>query len=259
MNLLDSPWFLQMAETQARTPADRLVAVFRVIAQWVAAPGVRDQLARDHAEQPLAGHAELRRYLHDTAAAARAANPGVLASQLVILLQGALAEELRNPQAQAMQGAVQAAQAIVASTCRAGRHWQRARLFGGALAASLLAGVLTLHGWSSAQPVTPAPLAAAHAQPRTAGLSPETLSAALLLHDRIEQGICPAPQLIAMNQDQVAAYQRIASLSLAGSAQADDDRLRAFLHWYASTRASECYMAPANGHTTVAWVTRTAR
>lgn len=257
MDLLDSPWFLQMVEKQGKAPAERLLAVFRVIAQWIAAPGMRELLAQQHAATPLALHAhtQLRHFLLDTAAAARAASPAILANQLVILLQGALAEELRNPGAQAMQGALQAAEAVISSACRS--RVPRLKLFTGALAASLLAGMLTLHAWNWSQAPTPGMLAVAAvpAAQRAASISPETISAVLLLRSRLEQGICPAPELLVMTQEQIVAYQEIVNLQLSDDAHVDWNNMRAFMNWYANTRSSGCYMAPANGHTTVAWVT----
>lgn len=260
MNLLDSPWFLQLVEKQSKAPADRLVAVFRVIGLWISAPGVRELLLQQYGGErySLRGHDHLRRFLSDTAISARATNPATLTNQLVILLQGAIAEELRNPEAQAMQGAIQAAQAVVLTTCRSRRVWQRYALFAGAAAASLLAGVLILPlqvqpdaalARLASAPATPAP---PRASPH---ISPDTISAVLLLRSRLEQGICPSPQLLAMTQDQLAAYQEIVSLHFADNANVDWNNMHAFMDWYANALSTECYMAPANGHTTVAWVT----
>ena len=267
MNLLESQWFFQMVERGGKTPAEKLVAIFGITETWISAPGIRDLFLQAYPEQASSLHAfgELKQFLSGLAASAKFEKPEVLASHLIILLQGAIVEELRNPDTRALAEAAKAAQAVVARSSAPGKRKVYMRLSAAGLAASLLVAVAVWHSMerpaSAAYTYTYTPTslisAQAAASPFT-GASPSEMEAVLALHEEIEKGACPAPQFLAMPQGQVTAYMNAINFRTPENPAMDRENLRAFLTWFNSARASECYYRPANGHTTVAWVPRQA-
>lgn len=266
MKLLESPWFFRMVEAQAKTPAERLVAVFSVTEAWISAPGIREKISRDYAEHShaLYSNIELKEFLTATAMSAKAQNPASLVIQLVILLQGAIAEEMRNPEMHAIAEASKAARAVVAKACRGDRkRGLRDHMLGGLAASMLVAAIGYYPAMRLRQPDDTHPALAAHqnsfiapASSRSGGASPDSVYAVLALQEQIQNGTCPAPQLLALPPGQVTAYMNIINFRTPDNPAADRENIRAFLAWFDKTRSSECYSPPANGHTTVAWVSR---
>lgn len=254
MELLESTWFFKMVEQQGRTPRQRLLAVFRVLESWLTAPGIRDQIRASHSPaQPLYHNQTLKDFLTRMAVAARAQHPASLANQLILLLQGAIAEDLRNPGAGAIGEAGKAADAIIAQSCATHRTAWRWTL--GGIAASVTALVITYPAvplpWVPAP--HPAGIPAVAATPLPA-YSPDNIEAVLALQEQIVKGVCPPPQLLALTPGQATAYLNVINFRTPDDPVADSKNLRAFLAWFDQNRKSECYQPPINGHTTVAWV-----
>lgn len=259
MELLESPWFFRMVEQQEKTPEKRLLAVFSITETWMSAPGIRDRLQASRPPGCVLYHCDnLKAFLTSTATAARARNPVSLANQLVILLQGAIAEELRNPDARAIGEAGKAARAIIGESCS--RRQVRPRHALGGIAAAALVAVLGFYTgahapWSPVASQTIAQLTPESRQARPGiAFNPDSVEAVLALQEQINKGVCPAPQLLALPQGQVTAYMNVIQFRTPDDPVADREHLRAFLAWFERTRASECYQPPSNGHTTVAWV-----
>ena len=258
MNPLESPWFFRMVESEAKAPVDRLLAVFRVTANWMAAPGIRDALVESYASQGSGMHAgvKLKEFLSGLAVSAGVEKPDVLASHLVILLQCAIAEELRDPEQHAMAHAAHAARAVIAQSRAHIRRRRLALLSAGGIAATVLA---TVMGWQLLMPFQqPAvtntlALASGKALLLPTGISPSDMEAVLALHEQLERGVCPAPQLLALPPGQMTAYMNVINFRSPENPVADRENIKAFLAWYELARARECYFAPKNGHTTVAW------
>lgn len=257
MELLESAWFFRMVEQQGKTPMQRLQAIFSVTETWLAAPGMRERMLAGPATAPLYGCHGLRAFLTGIATAAHAEQPASLASQLVILLQGAIAEEIRNPHVRAIAEAGKAAQAIIAQACPQPR--KRRNLLLGGIAATLALGI----GLHLALTPSALPRAASKTGPlvlvsspatRATTLNPDSIDAVLALQELIQKGVCPAPELMALPPGQVTAYMNVIQFRTPEDPVADRENIRAFLAWFERTRASQCYQPPANGHTTVAWV-----
>jgi hypothetical protein len=254
MDLLVSPWFFKMVEQHGRTPAQRLLAVFSVLESWLAAPGIREQLLAAHTSDLFLYHNRpFKDFLTRIAVAARARQPASLVNQLMILLQGALAEDLRNPKAGAIGEAGKAAHAIIAEACptrRTAWHWAVGGIAAAVTAVVLIYPVAHFSWMPQASPGAATMLVAA----RQAPYNPDSIEAALALQEQIAKGVCPAPQLLALPPGQVTAYMNAINFRTPDDPIADRENLRAFLAWFEKTRSSECYQPPVNGHTTVAWV-----
>lgn len=244
MQLLESEWFFRMVERQSRTASGRLVAVFHVTEQWISAPGIREQIRDVSFIQP-----SLEDYLIRTAGAAGAANPDGLSAQLLMLLQGAITEELRNPGAHALQYAAAAAEVVVAQACRKNRN---KRVLQWSVVASMVTVGLAAILWSAQMPAMKQ-LAVAHEPDTTfmrtvvpvpGGVDPRAMAATFSLQKKVEHGICPAPHLRNLPTSQVAAYMNVISYRTPENPLADRVNLEAFLAWYEQTLARECYYPP---------------
>lgn len=263
MQLLESAWFFRMVEQQGKTPAQRLLAIFSITETWISAPGIRESmlLKPEATQRSLYACGQLKQFLSGIARDARANNPESLVNQLVILLQGAIAEEIRNPASGAIGEAGKAARAIVDKACR--QRSNRAYLAAGSIAAAVL---VVLGGyWQLSRPSQPQPvyrLVTQSAMTRPAGMqratyNPDSVDAVLALQEQIDKGVCPAPQLLALPPGQVTAYMNVIHFRTPEDPAADRENIRAFMAWFQRTRSTECYMPPVNGHTSVAWVART--
>lgn len=259
MNPLESPWFFRMVEGEARTPAERLLAVFRVTENWIAAPGIRDALIESYAKQGYGMQTcmQLKRFLSGLAAAAGAEKPDVLANHLVILLQGAIVEELRHPELRAMSEAANAARAVITQSRHHIRRRRIALLSAGGIAATIFA---TFMGWHLLMPTNDQPqatntviIASNKAMMLPAGVSPSDMEAILTMHEQFERGVCPAPQLLMLPPGQMTAYTNVINFRTPENPAADRENLKALMAWFNRTQSTECYYAPKNGHTTVSW------
>lgn len=258
MNPLESDWFFQMVERGGKTPAEQLLAIFSITEHWIAAPGIRDSFLQTYTGQGHLLHTcnQLKHLLARLAAAARVEKPEILASHLVILLQGAIVEELRNPSMHPLAEAARAAQAVIAISRENPGRKQFVRLSAAGVAASIVAAVLVWHSHSSPD-IRPLPLTIASTSASfvamPVGINPSEMEATLVLHEQIEKGVCPAPQLMVLPQGQMTAYMNVINFRTPENPAADRENIRAFLAWYNLARSSECYMPPVNGHTTVTW------
>jgi hypothetical protein len=260
MDILNSAWLLDMLKKAGGKPADQVLALFSCVENWMAAPGIREQFVeRIHADTLLLHECPaLAQRLQELASAAGVQQPPVFVSQVLMLLQGAIAEEIRSPASGAFHAAREAVRALLL-TARGGRNLNGKRyalLAGGAVAALvMLAGVQVLgerdHG--SFHQKTQAALQRGTAVV-TAQISPDVVEEVLTLQKQIDAGICPSPQLLTMPQDQMATYMDLIHFRRSDHPGADSARLRDFLAWYNQNRSWECYYPPANGHTSVAWM-----
>lgn len=260
MDLLESDWFFNMVERHAATPADRLVAVFTIAGQWLAAPGMREQFqAASMAIGNTHAGARLKHYLITNAQTAKASDPSMLAAQLAILLNGALAEEARTPGIRAIESAAEAAQAVVNKACmpeRGVRRLQWAAVASVALAAfaAILWQVLPVSTPMQAAQAGPFQQARMQSLPRPPmTVNPVDMEAMLDLQAKFERGVCPAPHLIALPPGQMTAYMNVVNFRTPDNPAADRENLHAFLTWFNQTQAKACYYAPANGHTNATW------
>ncbi len=259
MKLLESEWFYRMVENLGKSPQEKLLAVFSVTGQWIAAPGIKEKLQAEFFPHTSF---QLRTYLINTAVAARAGDPAMLATQLLILLQGAITEELRDPEINAMESAEKAARAVILKACRSGRRklvplWSAL----GSVALVLIA-TLTWYSGPSGRGFQPemstrSTMHAAFRDPATSGhfmgVNPGDMAAVLNLQEQFDRGVCPAPQLMTLPPGQMTAYMNVVHFRSPENPEADRENLRAFLVWFNQARATECYYAPSNGHTLVTW------
>lgn len=261
MDMPEQQWFFRLVEKYGKSPVERLVAVFGIVENLMQAPDIRKRLAHEFPGDAncLYTASELNRFLAELAGSAGMIDPAGVAQQLAILLQGAIAEELRNPRTGALSEAAKVARVVVSKSDRVslfrnfGKHagWASA----GAVAALLL---MLAMGWLTAdQPKqvdampTVVTMRVAHNMP--AGVSPDEIDAVLTLQEQIKRGICRAPHLLALPPGQMTAYMNVIESRTPEDPAADERNLRQFLAWFDTIKSQECYTPPMNGHTAVRW------
>ncbi len=111
MNILDSAWLLKMLKKSGKTPKQRLLAIFDILADWVEAPNLRDQL--QDSEQLHTNPAHLLDYLGEEAAKLGAHMPEALAQQLYFMSLSALQEYMRSSDPACFTHAKQACGALI--------------------------------------------------------------------------------------------------------------------------------------------------
>lgn len=115
MHILESPWFTSLVEKRAESAKGRLQAVFSIAGEWLAAPGIREQFS---SELGVPSDFPQLKSLAREALRAGAAQHEVLATQLLMLLTGAIAEQLRQPSLSVMQDATKASETLIHNACR---------------------------------------------------------------------------------------------------------------------------------------------
>ena len=250
MEFLNSAWLLRMMEQAGQRPIPKLLAVYALAESWLQAPGVSQGLRTELAAgTTLAGPsdtAQLRAHLLALATAARLQQPAVVVNQMLMLLQGGLAEELRHPGMGALSAAQQAAELVIQQARPS--LWQRADQVirhSGYAAACVAITTLTLHFWPSHSSSThQTGLQTSYAQADAmASIEPELLLKAFALRKSLEAGTCPSPNFFSMPREQVAVYMDVVNSRLTNNPDMNNQRLAHFLSWYEEQRAWECYPA----------------
>lgn len=261
MDILESHWFFSMVEKRGASPRDRLLAVFLVVGDWMSAPGIRSQFSVNAiaAIPATPGYRFLTEFLARQALSAKASNPAVLSTQLGLLLIGAIAEQLRHPELQIMSDATEAARVLINQACasRPNRKW----LYGGSIAATL---VLSLATWgvvqhqSASSPMMSAyqPVALHGDSDAQRQLSPDEIEAVLALHEQIVSGVCRPPHMAMLPPGQTSAYMNVIEFRKPDDPIADRASIRAFMSWFNSIHATECYPPHTNDHINTVWVRR---
>lgn len=265
MEILGSPWFFSMVEKRATSPQKRLLAIFTVVGEWMAAPGICEQFSATAISGiPVSpGFRHLTSFLTRHAQAANAANPAALSQQLSLLLIGAIAEQHRTPSLPVMDGAISAAEVLVHKAC-ASRAGKKTAWLGG-IAATLM---ISATAWLMLSHPAPARQDTAYqssgyqtaayplSQPGDRQLSPDEIEAVLALHDQITSGECRAPHMAMLPPGQTSAYMNLVESRQSDDPVADRAAIRAFMTWFNTIHATECFPKHENDHINAAWVKR---
>lgn len=241
---IDSTSLFQMIERSAASPSAKLVGVYTCVETWLNSPGIRENITETVVpDTALADWCpELAPYLLALASRARIESPAKYVNQMLILLQGAIAEELRNPGSGAFLKAREAAQCILNS-----HHMQSSRV--GVLSVAnvmfpagmlcLMLGLLT-----PAPDLMPvkhqAPMAPTFVEPERPTMSPDLMGRTIALKEKLDTGSCPAPQLINMPPDRVNGYINVVNANFSDRSRFESEKLNAFLNWYDNYMAREC-------------------
>jgi hypothetical protein len=260
MEYLNSSWLLRMLEAGGKKPSEKILYLFTCLENWLDAPGIREQFKVSYkADFLLNQHCPaLTARLIELAEQAKVVEAETFVNQVLILLQGALTEELRDPKSGGLNAAKIAAMSIMQNAINKPSLSTRWAYFSQGAFATLM---VVFGGYLFATQI----MAEANYQntyhdsyQEVSNIDPDLIAQVRALQSEIKSGHCPAPQLFAMPQDQAAVYMDAISYRDSAHPIEDSERLTKFLVWYRQNRQWECYFPPSNGHTTVSWVGRGA-
>jgi hypothetical protein len=199
MEILNSTWFLGMLKKSGRTPRQRLLGMFDILADWLDAPSVRDALT---ANRPYPHPArDLESFLTQEARSLKVAMPELLAQQLYFIAITALKEEMAQPHCGSLLHAKTAAQALLEAQKQ--KRISRPHPFAYGLAASMAVGVIAGSLFLLQQTLAakqPAAVAAMQPQPApiTAGMvaSPSQTAELFASLEQMRKGTCYFPEAL---------------------------------------------------------------
>ena len=247
MESFDSTCLIRLIKQASTKPADKLLAVYSLLNIWLQAPAVRQGITQEHVRNALLlqNCPVLTAYLVSLATEAKLQHPAIVVNQMMILLRGAIAEELRNPESRALQAAQQAASAVV----KQARPSMMARVdkairASGYAAACLASTILAVHFWptNNLPPLHHAQPDAGYAKVAAiSSIEPELLLKAFTLKKSMEAGTCPTPNFFSIPKEQIPIYMDVVHSRLSNNPNINNQRLTVFLTWYEQQRAWECY------------------
>lgn len=206
MDILNSAWFLHMLKKSGKTPRQRLLGMFDLLADWTAAPNISELLSQSH----IAGTPSdiLLTYLTQQARASGAQAPETLARQLYFMAIGAIQAQLHQHDTDAFSHARQAAQALV--NAQSARPSAIPKVASYAVAASLVA-VMAAAALLWSLPVMQRGIQVAQVAPAPAAQTETEASPVQTaeLYSSIEQmrkGDCQYPEALAFPENQRAIY-----------------------------------------------------
>jgi len=115
MHLLNSNWLIKMLEKAGKTPEARMLSLFEILADWSAAPHFQERFQaglNDSADPTL-----LIEYLHQQAQQTKAADPRMLAEQIVLLAKISLESQFATNNCDALRHAKETAKALIKAQC----------------------------------------------------------------------------------------------------------------------------------------------
>lgn len=257
MDLLNSSWLIRMIEGSGKKPAEKLLCLYSLLDHWLSAPGIRDTVLEQYSSPNVVAQAcpALSAHLLHLATEAKLHNPPAVVAQLMILLQGAMAEELRNPGRGALLIAQEAARGVLTGARpRLAARVEKSLMASGYAAVVAAVTILGVHFWPAGQQHQ-----AQFFQPDTgyqevaavSAIEPVLLLRALAFKHNIQSGICPAPSYASVPQNQLPTYMHVVQSGLSSNPGLDSRKLEAFLAWYEQHRAWECYSKTQNKQKTI--------
>lgn len=148
MKILDSVWLIKMLKKSGKSPQERLLAVFDVLADWSDEPHIRESLMRHvssaDAESAVnsSNYPHLLDYLAGEAKLCGAHLPEALAQQLYFIALSALQQSLYASDSQHFVHAKLAAHALIKAQTEKERHLYKPVAYG--VAATLLVAFVAL-------------------------------------------------------------------------------------------------------------------
>jgi hypothetical protein len=208
MDILNSEWFLSMVKKSGNTPQQRLLGMFDVLADWLAAPLIREQLAVQGSGYPTPTEGLLR-YLTMEARTCGFDAPEALTQQLYFIAIAALNEGCTTNNRTSLVHAKVAAGALLRAQKQATKRLPRPFSYG--IAASLfgliaIGGMLTYKSVppetsfvTAAKPITPV-------APASAMASPAQTAQLLASMELMRKGTCHFPEALQLPDSEKAVY-----------------------------------------------------
>jgi len=209
MDILNSAWFIGMLRKSGRSPQQRLLSMFDILADWLDAPNVRAVLTAD--QKYSAASRELEKLLSGEAKSLKVAMPELLARQLYFIALTALKEEIARPGCGSIKHARIAAEALLAAQKQT-ISISKPMLYG--ISASFFAifaigGLLfSLQLYGTHEPVQLAVITESQPRPASAVLtaSPKQTAELFASLEQMRKGTCYFPEALHLPDSEKTVY-----------------------------------------------------
>ncbi len=111
MDILNSEWLINMLEKSGKHPKDRMLSLFDILEDWIAAPSIRDSIRKP--DCLMGKETLLQAYLVTQAKLAGASDPEILANQIYFTAVSVIESELASHQHNHFPCARNAAKAMI--------------------------------------------------------------------------------------------------------------------------------------------------
>lgn len=116
MDIFNSQWLLNMLEKSSKTPQGRILSLFDILHDWLAAPEIQITMTEKSAPNQL-----LIAFLTAQAKKLGASNPSMLAAHIVLIARNAAQQEIHQPGSGSLLHAKKAANALILAQTQ--REW----------------------------------------------------------------------------------------------------------------------------------------
>jgi len=108
MDIFNSQWLLNMLTKSSKTPQGRILSLFDILNDWLAAPDTHMKIA-----QSSIANSQLIQFLTAQAKSLGASNPSILAEHIVLIARNAAQQEINQPGSGSLMHAKKAANALI--------------------------------------------------------------------------------------------------------------------------------------------------
>ncbi|HQO17534.1 MAG TPA: hypothetical protein PLG02_11295 [Methylotenera sp.] len=121
MDIFNSEWLIRMLEKSSKTPQGRILSLFDILGDWLAAPNLHVTLSAH-----ITSHDLLTNYLGKQATAMRAASPEILAEHIALIARNAALQTISEPNSNHLMHAKVAANALILAQLQ--KEWSLPKL-----------------------------------------------------------------------------------------------------------------------------------
>jgi hypothetical protein len=108
MDIFNSQWLLNMLAKSSKTPQGRILSLFDILNDWLAAPEIHVKITQNEVlSEPLIA------FLTEQAVASGATTPAILAEHIALIARNAVQLEINHPGRESMMHAKKAANALI--------------------------------------------------------------------------------------------------------------------------------------------------
>ncbi|MEQ1766899.1 MAG: hypothetical protein ABL859_05670 [Methylotenera sp.] len=108
MDIFNSQWLLDMLAKSSKTPQGRILSLFDILNDWLAAPEIQIKISQNSLT-----NRQLIEFLTMQAKHLGASNPSILAEHILLIARNAAQQEMRHPGSGSLMHAKKAASALI--------------------------------------------------------------------------------------------------------------------------------------------------
>ena len=123
MDIFNSQWLINMLAKSSKTPQGRILSLFDILDDWLAAPEIHVQIKLN-----TTPNLQLINFCTEQAIALGAGNPAILAEHIVLIARNAAQQEINQPGSSSLMHAKKAANALILAQTQ--KEWPLLKIVG---------------------------------------------------------------------------------------------------------------------------------